>query len=127
MTSWITKKIHISFEHFYLQSEQTPAPPSKEVDPPAPSAASPSNVQEDSSSSEAPATYKKPHKPFSNLYHSKYRHVKGSALHRSQYIENVRNLNNSIFGECDGFQSNTKRAAIALDGPGGKIAVVEVC
>jgi coronin-7 len=119
--------MHISIEYFYLQSEQTPSRPSKEVDAPTPSAATPSSVQEDSSSSETPETYKKPHKTFSNLYHSKYRHVKGSALHRSQYIENVRNLNNSIFGECDGFQSNTKRAAIALDGPGGKIAVLEVC
>ena len=39
----------------------------------------------------------------------------------------MKNLNNSVFGESDGFQGNSKRAAIPLDGPGGKIAVIEVC
>ncbi|CAB4042644.1 Hypothetical predicted protein, partial [Paramuricea clavata] len=118
-----------------VQSEKTPPPKtpppmtsppaSKEVDTPTSSATSQTNTQQDSGSSEPSATYKRPHKTFSNLYHSKYRHLKGSPLHRSQYIENVRNLSNSIFGECDGFQSNSKRAAIPLEGPGGKIAVIE--
>lgn len=77
-------------------------------------------------SAETTATYKKQSKTLPTLYHSKFRHMKGAPLHRSRYIENVRNLSSSVYGECDGFQSNSKRAAIPLNGPGGKIAVIEV-
>ena len=70
---------------------------------------------------------KSAHKIFSSIHHSKFRHLHGSAVHRSKYIENVRNLNTSTLNECDGFQCNSKRAALPIEGPGGKIAIVEVC
>lgn len=102
------------------------SPPTK-VETPAPSTTTSSQANsKPESNSEPSATYKKPHKTFSSLYHSKFRHLSGAPLHRSQYIENVRGLSTSMFGECDGFQTNSKRAAIPLEGPGGKIAVLEV-
>ncbi|XP_028401542.1 coronin-7-like [Dendronephthya gigantea] len=114
--------------------QEKPKPVKSEAAPPPVSSSASKEVntptsiksQPDSGSSDTSATYKRPHKTFLSLYHSKFRHLKGSALHRSQYIENVRNINTSIFGECDGFQCNSKRAAIPLEGPGGKIAVVEL-
>ena len=125
---WIA--IKFVFQHlfvpYYFQSEAASppisSPASKEVN-----TSTSSKYQPGPGSSDTLETYKRPHKTFSSLYHSKFRHLTGSALHRSQYIENVRNINTSIFGECDGFQSNSKRAAIPLEGPGGKIAVIEVC
>lgn len=85
-----------------------------------------SSFSNEQNSPETPEALKKTHKPFTNLHHSKYRHLTGTPLHRSQYIENIRNLNTSMFGECDGFQVNSKRAALPIAGPGGKIAVLEV-
>nr|CAD7568796.1 unnamed protein product [Timema californicum] len=44
---------------------------------------------------------------------SKFRHLKGTPLHKSTHIENIRNVSRQISGECDGFH-------------GGKIAVFEL-
>ncbi|KAI4463525.1 coronin [Holotrichia oblita] len=57
---------------------------------------------------------------------SKFRHLKGTPAHKSQHIENIRNLSRQISGECDGFSANPKRVAVPLSGPGGKIAIFEV-
>ncbi|KAG5892782.1 hypothetical protein JTB14_032658 [Gonioctena quinquepunctata] len=57
---------------------------------------------------------------------SKFRHLKGTPLHKSFHIENVRNLSRQISGECDGFQANPERVAVPLSGPGGKIAIFEL-
>lgn len=34
---------------------------------------------------------------------SKFRHLKGTTAHKSTHIENVKNINRQISGECDGF------------------------
>jgi len=34
---------------------------------------------------------------------SKFRHLKGTPLHKSTYIENIRNVGRQLSGECDGF------------------------
>ncbi|KAJ4439634.1 hypothetical protein ANN_07762 [Periplaneta americana] len=34
---------------------------------------------------------------------SKFRHLKGTPLHKSTHIENIRNVSRQISGECDGF------------------------
>ncbi|KAJ9590762.1 hypothetical protein L9F63_016278, partial [Diploptera punctata] len=57
---------------------------------------------------------------------SKFRHLKGTPLHKSTHIENVRNISRQISGECDGFHANPERVAVPLSGPGGKIAVFEL-
>ncbi|XP_049826168.1 coronin-7 isoform X2 [Aethina tumida] len=57
---------------------------------------------------------------------SKFRHLKGTPAHKSQHIENIRNLSRQISGECDGFHANPKRVAVPLSGPGGKIAIFEL-
>ncbi|KAL1116265.1 hypothetical protein AAG570_005760 [Ranatra chinensis] len=57
---------------------------------------------------------------------SKYRHLKGTPAHKSQHIENVRNVSRQISGECDGFHANKDRVAVPLGGPGGKLAVFEL-
>ncbi|GJQ82345.1 hypothetical protein Trydic_g416 [Trypoxylus dichotomus] len=57
---------------------------------------------------------------------SKFRHLKGTPAHKSQHIENIRNISRQIPGECDGFSANPKRVAVPLSGPGGKIAIFEV-
>ncbi|XP_071452407.1 coronin-7 isoform X3 [Hetaerina americana] len=57
---------------------------------------------------------------------SKFRHLKGTPLHKSTHIENVRNISRQISGECDGFHANPDRVAVPLSGPGGKIAVFEL-
>ncbi|GAB6023962.1 hypothetical protein CHUAL_008692 [Chamberlinius hualienensis] len=65
-------------------------------------------------------------KVFQGFRQSKFRHLHGVPLHRSTHIENIRNLNTSIPGECDGFQVNQDRVALPLRGPGGQIAVLEL-
>lgn len=77
-------------------------------------------------SSPEKSAFKRTHKALASQHHSKFRHLTGTPLHRSQYIENIRDLSNSLFGECDGFQVNSKRAAVPIEGPGGKIAVFEL-
>ncbi|XP_068081154.1 coronin-7 [Anabrus simplex] len=57
---------------------------------------------------------------------SKFRHLKGTPLHKSTHIENIRNVSRQISGECDGFHANPDRVAVPLSGPGGKIAVFEL-
>ncbi|XP_021932215.1 coronin-7 isoform X2 [Zootermopsis nevadensis] len=57
---------------------------------------------------------------------SKFRHLKGTPLHKSMHIENIRNVSRQISGECDGFHANHERVAVPLSGPGGKIAVFEL-
>ncbi|XP_063231894.1 coronin-7 [Bacillus rossius redtenbacheri] len=57
---------------------------------------------------------------------SKFRHLKGTPLHKSTHIENIRNVSRQIPGECDGFHANPRRVAVPLSGPGGKIAVLEL-
>ncbi|XP_046394755.1 coronin-7 isoform X5 [Ischnura elegans] len=57
---------------------------------------------------------------------SKFRHLKGTPLHKSTHIENIRNISRQISGECDGFHANPDRVAVPLSGPGGKIAVFEL-
>ncbi|PSN53324.1 hypothetical protein C0J52_04075 [Blattella germanica] len=57
---------------------------------------------------------------------SKFRHLKGTPLHKSTHIENIRNISRQISGECDGFHANPERVAVPLSGPGGKIAVFEL-
>uniref|UniRef100_T1I6B9 Coronin n=1 Tax=Rhodnius prolixus TaxID=13249 RepID=T1I6B9_RHOPR len=57
---------------------------------------------------------------------SKYRHLKGTPAHKSQFIENVRNVSRQISGECDGFHCNSDRVAVPLGGAGGKLAIFEL-
>lgn len=57
---------------------------------------------------------------------SMYRHLKGTPAHKSQHIENVRNVSRQISGECDGFHCNKDRVGVPLGGPGGKLAVFEL-
>lgn len=57
---------------------------------------------------------------------SKFRLLKGTPAHKSQHIENIRNISRQIPGECDGFQANPERVAVPLSGPGGKIAIFEL-
>uniref|UniRef100_A0A1Y1M7H8 Coronin n=1 Tax=Photinus pyralis TaxID=7054 RepID=A0A1Y1M7H8_PHOPY len=57
---------------------------------------------------------------------SKFRLLKGTPAHKSQHIENIRNVSRQIPGECDGFQANPERVAVPLSGPGGKIAIFEL-
>eukprot|EP00058_Branchiostoma_floridae_P026168 XP_002611658.1 hypothetical protein BRAFLDRAFT_117106 [Branchiostoma floridae] len=42
---------------------------------------------------------------------SKFRHLKCTTLHKSSHIVNIRNLNVSLFGECDGFHANPDRVS----------------
>lgn len=39
---------------------------------------------------------------------SKFRHLKGTTGHKSTHIENVKNINRQISGECDGFHGENK-------------------
>lgn len=57
---------------------------------------------------------------------SKYRHLKGTPLHKSTHIENLKNIGRQLPGECDGFHVNSERAAVPLAGAGGKIAIFEL-
>lgn len=57
---------------------------------------------------------------------SKFRHLKGTTCHKSQHIENIKNISRQISGECDGFHANFERVAVPLSGSGGKIAVFEL-
>ena len=72
---------------------------------------------------ESPA---KPTKVFTGVRASKFRHLHGAPMHKSNNIENVRNLSISLPGDSDAFQVNQEFAAFPLSGPGGQIAVVPV-
>lgn len=47
-------------------------------------------------------------------------------MHRDTHITNLRNLNLTTPGECDGFCVNRERVAVPLSISGGQIAVFEV-
>ncbi|XP_069762357.1 coronin-7-like [Narcine bancroftii] len=57
---------------------------------------------------------------------SKFRHVQGIVSHRGTHITNVKGLNLTTPGECDGFCVNRERAALPLLVSGGQIAVLEL-
>uniref|UniRef100_A0A670JFL9 Coronin n=1 Tax=Podarcis muralis TaxID=64176 RepID=A0A670JFL9_PODMU len=57
---------------------------------------------------------------------SGFRHVQGAVLHRSTHITNLRGLNLTTPGECDGFCANRQRVAIPLLSAGGQVAVLEL-
>nr|XP_043906528.1 coronin-7-like isoform X3 [Solea senegalensis] len=56
---------------------------------------------------------------------SKFRHIQGALMHRDTHITNIRNLNLTTPGECDGFCVNSQRVAVPLAISGGQIAVLE--
>lgn len=56
---------------------------------------------------------------------SKFRHIQGAVMHRDKHITNIRNLNLTTPGECDGFCVNRQRVAVPLAISGGQIAVFE--
>lgn len=56
----------------------------------------------------------------------KFRNLEGTSAHRSQHIENIRNISQSIPGESDGFSANPQYCAVPLGGSGGLIAVLKV-
>ncbi|XP_077411696.1 coronin-7-like isoform X4 [Vanacampus margaritifer] len=56
---------------------------------------------------------------------SKFRHIQGVVMHRDTHITNVRNLNLTTPGECDGFCVNRLHAAVPLAISGGQIAIFE--
>ena len=68
----------------------------------------------------------KPKKTFTGVRVSKFRHLHGTPMHKSNNIENVRNLSTSLPGDSDAFQVNQEFVAFPLSGPGGQIAVVPV-
>ncbi|KAK2833452.1 hypothetical protein Q5P01_017341 [Channa striata] len=56
---------------------------------------------------------------------SKFRHIQGSVMHRDTHITNLRGLNLTTPGECDGFCVNRERVAVPLAIAGGQIAIFE--
>ncbi|XP_014881331.1 coronin-7-like isoform X3 [Poecilia latipinna] len=56
---------------------------------------------------------------------SKFRHIQGAVMHRDKHITNIRNLNLTTPGECDGFCVNRQRVAVPLAIAGGQIVVFE--
>nr|XP_033770813.1 coronin-7-like isoform X4 [Geotrypetes seraphini] len=57
---------------------------------------------------------------------SKFRHAQGTLLHRDTHITNLKGLNLTTPGECDGFCLNRQRVALPLLTTGGQIAVLEL-
>uniref|UniRef100_A0A4W6BRJ2 Coronin n=1 Tax=Lates calcarifer TaxID=8187 RepID=A0A4W6BRJ2_LATCA len=56
---------------------------------------------------------------------SKFRHIQGAVMHRDTHITNIRGLNLTTPGECDGFCVNSQRVAVPLSISGGQIAIFE--
>uniref|UniRef100_A0A7N6AWJ2 Coronin n=1 Tax=Anabas testudineus TaxID=64144 RepID=A0A7N6AWJ2_ANATE len=56
---------------------------------------------------------------------SKFRHIQGAVMHRNTHITNMRGLNLTTPGECDGFCVNRERVAVPLAISGGQIAIFE--
>ncbi|XP_051244971.1 coronin-7 isoform X1 [Dicentrarchus labrax] len=56
---------------------------------------------------------------------SKFRHIAGTVMHRDTHITNLRGLNLTTPGECDGFCVNRQRVAVPLAISGGQIGVFE--
>uniref|UniRef100_A0A2K5BZ44 Coronin n=1 Tax=Aotus nancymaae TaxID=37293 RepID=A0A2K5BZ44_AOTNA len=57
---------------------------------------------------------------------SKFRHAQGTVLHRDSHITNLKGLNLTTPGECDGFCANKLRVAVPLLSSGGQVAVLEL-
>ena len=57
---------------------------------------------------------------------SKFRHLKGTPLHKNFHFENIRNLSMSMPGESDAFAINPTLIAVPLAGSGGLISVLQV-
>ncbi|XP_063608718.1 coronin-7-like isoform X3 [Penaeus indicus] len=55
----------------------------------------------------------------------KFRHLKGTPGHKSTCIENLRDLNRTTPGECDGMAANSEFVVLPLSGPGGKLSVMK--
>ncbi|XP_011602276.2 coronin-7-like isoform X3 [Takifugu rubripes] len=56
---------------------------------------------------------------------SKFRHIQGTVMHRDTHVTNLRSLNLTTPGECDGFCVNRQRTAVPLSISGGQIAIFE--
>ncbi|XP_041943104.1 coronin-7-like isoform X3 [Alosa sapidissima] len=57
---------------------------------------------------------------------SKFRHIQGNVQHRDTHIYNLRGLNLTTPGECDGFCTSRHHVAVPLAIAGGQIAVFEL-
>jgi len=57
---------------------------------------------------------------------TKFKHLKGTTMHKSNHFDNLKNLSKSVAAESDIIKANTKRVAVPLSGPGGKVGVFEV-
>ena len=57
---------------------------------------------------------------------TKFKHLKGTPLHKSQHFNNLKNLSKSTSSESDIIHVNLTRLALPLSGPGGKVAIFEV-
>merc|ERR1719410_1783331 len=75
------------------------------------------------------------HRPASNLANNrlakfgrvtKFKHMKGTPMHKSMHFENLKNLSKSMAADCDVIHVNPERLVVPLSGPGGKLAVFEV-
>ena len=104
-----------------LVSEQSTADP-EELSP----EMTPKAVAQSTPASKPDTESVRPRKAFTGVRSSKFRHLHGTPMHKSNNIENVRNLSISMPGDCDGFQVNQEFAAFPLSGPGGQIAVIPV-
>ena len=59
------------------------------------------------------------------FYQSKFKYINGKIAHKSEHITNIRNLSTMWPAECNGFQVNSKRAALLI-GSSGQIGVIEL-
>ncbi|XP_015265372.1 PREDICTED: coronin-7-like [Gekko japonicus] len=57
---------------------------------------------------------------------SGFRHLQGSVLPRGTHFTNLKGLNLTTPGECDGFCTNRQRVAVPLLSAGGQVAVLEL-
>ena len=57
---------------------------------------------------------------------TKFKHMKGTPMHKSMHFENLKNLSKSMAADCDVIQVNPERIVVPLSGPGGKLAVFEL-
>lgn len=60
------------------------------------------------------------------MHQSKCKYLKGVTEHINKHIVNVRNLCRTLPGQSDLFAGNRKRCALPIEGPGGRVAVLEV-
>ena len=57
---------------------------------------------------------------------TKFKHLKGKPLHKSQHFDNLKNLSKTTPTESDLIHVNLTRFAVPLGGPGGKVAVFDM-